>query len=104
MSRLKKGVKLVFISNSPNSEKAFKDCLTDWDCALAYNGMTQSFSVGKNRQEDIELFMEVAMSNCERYLEIKGDEELINLAKGIFSKSTSDGWGNNRLFAAFKEG
>lgn len=95
MSRLKKGIKLVFISNTPNSEEAFKDCLTDWDCALVYNGMTQSFSVGKNRQEDIELFMEVAMSNCERYLEIKGDEELINLAKDIFSKSTSDGWGNN---------
>ena len=55
-------------------------------------------------QPKAELFMELAMTNCERYLHIVNDEDLIDLAKHIFSQSNSNGYGNNRLFTAIERG
>lgn len=104
MGELKKGTKLVFITNCPLDKHEILSCLTDWDKMMLWNGMAQFFIVGENRQKDTELFMELAKTDCERYLYIRNDEDLINLAKDIFSKSTSDGWGNNKLFATLSRG
>lgn len=104
MGKLKKGTKLVFITNCPLDKQEMLSYLTEWDKMMLWNGMVQFFIVGENRQKDTELFMELAKTNCERYLHIVNDEDLIDLAKRIFSQSNSNGYGNNRLFTAIERG
>ena len=104
MGELKKDTKLVFITNYPLDKQEMLSYLTEWDKMMLWNGMAQFFIVGENRQKDTELFMELAMTDCERYLHIVNDEDLIDLAKRIFSQSNSNGYGNNRLFTTIGKG
>lgn len=100
MGELKKDTKLVFITNHPLDKQEMLSCLTEWDKMMLWNGMAQFFIVGENRQKDTELFMELAKTDCERYLSISNDEDLIDLAKRIFSQSNSNGYGNTKVLAA----
>ena len=88
MGKLKKDTKLAFVTNHPLDKQEILSCLTDWEKMMLWNGMVQFFIVGRNRQKDAELFTELSMADCERYLYISNDEDLINLAKDIFGKST----------------